>query len=110
MLHWQRGIIDMLIAIEAVKLDGEWLENWHRVIKNCEAYEQFAWELAPARAMLPVLRHHRLTGEVPNEVEQLAAKDNFGRIPYGNGNLDHIEDVLRRIKDCHIYETNRHQK
>lgn len=104
MMHWQRGIIDMLVVTNAVHLEGEWLENWRRVIKDLETYEQFAWEIAPARAMLPIMRHHRLTNELPENAEHLAAKDGFGRIPYNTPNLDHIEDLLRRVMDCHIYE------
>lgn len=110
MMHWQRGIIDMLVVTKTVPLEGEWLENWNRVIKDLESYEQFAWELAPSRAMLPILRHHRITGEVPNDLEALAAKDNFGRIPYGNANLDYIENILRRVMDCRTYEAAQNGK
>lgn len=104
MMHWQRGIIDMLVVTKAVQLEGEWLENWRRVIQDLETYEQFAWEIAPARAMLPVMRHHRLTNELPEEAVHATAKDGFGRIPYNTPNLDYIENLLRRILDCRIYE------
>lgn len=104
MLHWQRGIIDMLVKSGHIELSEAELENWNRVITNLETYEKFAWELAPARALLPAMRHFRLTGELPEGVELMTAKDELGRIPYGNKDLDYIENTLRRVMDCRIYE------
>lgn len=107
MLHWQRGIIDMLVQSDKVKkMTKAERENWNRVIKNLETYEEFAWELAPARALLPIMRHFRLTDELPDGFQALNAKDELGRIPYGDLNLDYIENILRRVEDCRIYERN----
>lgn len=103
MLHWQRGIIDMLVVTKTIPLEGEWLENWNRVIQNLETYEKFSWEIAPSRAYLPVMRHERLTGEKIINSELLTEKDSFGRLPYNVNNLDDIEEIMRKIKDCRIY-------
>lgn len=110
MLHWQRGIIDSCVQTKAINLEGEWLENWNRVIKNLETFEQFVWEIAPSRAMLPVLRHHRLTGEWLDNFEVATAKDSQGRTPYQAENLDDMEDLLRKLMDCRIYANNSTQE
>lgn len=104
MLHWQRGILDMCVQIGAIQLEGEWRENWDRVVKDLETFEKFAWEIAPARALLPILRYRRLTGELLEGYEVLLAKDSHGRIPYRVENLDDIEDLLRRVMDCRKFE------
>lgn len=106
MLHWQRGIIDMCVQTKAINLEGEWLENWNRVIEDLNTLEKFVWEVAPSRAMLPVLRHHRLTGEWLENFEVAMEKDDYGRLPYNTYNLDDLEDLIRRVMDCRIYANN----
>lgn len=106
MLHWQRGIVDMLIQIRKVRLSKAQRENWDRVIKNLEAYEALAWDIAPPRAILPLLAQFRTTNELPEQLELFSTKDEHGRVPYGQQNLDIIEDLLRRIQDCKVFEDN----
>lgn len=106
MMHWQRGIIDMCVQTQSIKLEGEWLENWNRIIEDLNTFEKFVWEVAPPRAMLPIMRHHRLTGEWLEGYEVAMAKDSYGRTPYNATNLDDLEDLIRRIMDCRIYANN----
>lgn len=102
MLHWQRGIIDSLVQNENVKLSQEQLDNWNRVIENLSYYEQYTWEIAPSRALLPLMRHFRLTGKLIEDFELLSKKDELGRIPYNltDKEYDDIQDIFRRIKDA----------
>ena len=102
MFHWQRGIIDGLVQDGVIKFSGERRQNWDRVIKNLEQYEEFTWETSPARAFLLVMRHFRLTGELPKNTEKLNLSDTHGRIPYRleTSELDDIEDIIRKLKDA----------
>jgi len=107
MLHWQRGIIDMLIATKTVHLEGEWLDNWNRVIANLETYEVFLWEILPGRNLIPIMRHYRQTGELLDGWENLLQKDNFGRLKYDATNVDDIEELLRKVKDVRQFEASK---
>lgn len=102
MSHWMRGIIDAAVQDGSIKLSDQKLSNWNRVIGDLELYEEFLWEMLPSRAMLPVLRQFRLTGELEQSFEKLSLKDSHGRVPYEltKEQYDDIEDVFRRIKDA----------
>ena len=106
MLHWQRGIIDMLIQQRTVKLNKVQKSNWDRIIKNLETYESFCWEIAPPRAILLILREYRLTNKLPDNFQYLNSSDSHGRVPYRTTNLDDIDDIIRKLKDCRIYDDN----
>lgn len=109
MNHWLRGILDALVVNRRIKLkERAEIDNWHRVMTNLELYEEFAWEIAPPRAMLLALRAGRLSGDFRLHDELLKAHDGLGRIPYGTSEqtLDDIEDLLRRVKDCRIYNSS----
>lgn len=102
MLHWQRGIIDALVRNNTISLQGAERQNWERVIKNLEFYEEFVWEIVPSRAMLLQLRQFRLTGELEEGFEELSKSDSLGRIEYGlsKEEYDDIEDIIRKLKDA----------
>lgn len=102
MLHWQRGIIDALIRENVINLNPEQKSNWERVIKDCELYEEFTWEIAPSRAALLQLRQFRIKNNLEEGFELLFEKDPHGRIPYNltSAQLDDIEDIIRRLKDA----------
>lgn len=102
MSHWQRGIIDALIREGNIELDEKQKNNWDRVIGSLSHYEQYIWEIVPSRALLPIMRHFRLTGELIDNFEILSKQDEHGRVAYDltERELDDIEDVFRRISDA----------
>lgn len=109
MNHWLRGVLDALVINRRIKLkDVAEVDNWNRVMANLELYEEFAWEITPPRAMLLTLREGRLNGNFDLHNKLLSAHDGLGRIPYGvpEQTLDDIEDLLRRVKDCRIYDSS----
>lgn len=82
--HWLRGRFNWQRHCDAVKFATEaGKENDDRLNHIGDELEKFVWEIAPPRALLPVLRHLRLNSasELHASVDELLKAEAMGRFP-----------------------------
>lgn len=78
--HWLRGRLNWLTHTKAVEFsDDVQRDRWRRMDASGDAHEEFIWELAVPRAMLPIIREWRETGKLPEDFETMLKSDVLGR-------------------------------
>ena len=96
MVHWLRGMFNILEHYHAVALPPEAWDSFHTLRDSLEAYEALLWRIAPPRAMTQQIGVWRESGYLDEEFEKLLISDSWGRasdLPQ----TDEIRDVIGRM-------------
>lgn len=100
--HWQRGLLkEMFWTLDKAGLVGDKKENWQRLLDSMELYEQYVWEVVPARLATASLNATRKRGsdDYPDDLKKSNESDSHGRIRYDETRLEDLEDIVRHIED-----------
>ena len=97
MCHWLRGIFTWMHFTGAVKYSTEaQKQNYERLNNLLEDMEARIWEACPPRAMLPMMRDWRKTGNIDPDFQELLVSGPWGRF---TGDIKDLNDNLLRILD-----------
>jgi acetyltransferase-like isoleucine patch superfamily enzyme len=93
MIHNLRGLLSM--AGDKLQLTEAESANWKNTVDSIEAYEEFAWSVAPPRAMLSQLRAFRKVGYLDEHFAKLLDGDAHGRMGVNQGKVP--EDLSKLV-------------